>query len=204
MINMRYHTFKSSKTKNLLISDSQAKNLFFPNFNILSIPGGKIKDVWLFLPSPGEYEIIVLFIGGNDLFEFQRLSGTSSKSAADQLSELAEHLKELLSKVFIIGIPPRMNQPERSLAVNSLLAETSLSTTAWQFRGISSSIYNCDSHTKSDDVHLTEKALSGFKSILKKKILRNRFNAVLDNVGHTSLFICSGKCRCGSTRKFYC
>ena len=125
MINMRYHTFKSSTTKNLLISDSQAKNLFFSNFNILSIPGGRIKDVWLFLPSPGEYEIIVLFIGGNDLFEFQRLSGTSSKSAADQLSELAEHLKELSSKVFIIGIPPGMNQPERSLAVNSLLAETS-------------------------------------------------------------------------------
>ena len=121
MINMRYHTFKSSTTKNLLISDSQAKNLFFPNFKILSIPGGRIKDVWLFLPSPGEYEIIVLFIGGNDLFEFQRLSETSSKSAADQLSELADHLKELSSKVFIIGIPPRMNQPERSLAVNSLL-----------------------------------------------------------------------------------
>ena len=97
-----------------------------------------------------------------------------------------------------------MNQPERSLAVNSQLAEKSLTTTSWQFRGISSSIYNCDIHTKSDDVHLIEKGLSGIKSILKKKILRNRFNAVLDNVGHTSLFVCSGKCKCGSARASYC
>ena len=204
MFNMRYHTFKSSTTKNLLISDSHAKNPFFPNFNILSITGGRIKDVWLFLPSPSEFEIIVLFIGGNDLFEFQRLSGISSQSAADKISELAEHFKELSSKVFIIGIPPRLNRPERSLAVNSLLAEKFLATTSWQFRGISSSIYNCDFQTKSNDVHRTEKALSGIKSILKKKILRNQFNAAVDNVGHKSLFVCSGKCRCGSARDSYC
>ena len=43
---MRYHLFKTSRTKNLLIGDSQAKKLNIANFNILSIPGAQVKHVY--------------------------------------------------------------------------------------------------------------------------------------------------------------
>ena len=169
MLNMRYHTFKSSTMEKFLFSDPQAKNLLSPNFNFFIKSWGRTKDVWLFLQSPGEYELIVLFIGGNHLFELQAPSIVSPERATDQFIELAQHLKELSSKVFFIGISPRFNLPERSVAVNGLLAENSLSTTSWELRGISSLNYICDIHTKSDGVQLTENAFSGIEPILNKR-----------------------------------
>ena len=43
---MRYHLFETSRTKNLLIGDTQAKKLNIANFNILSLPGAEIKHVY--------------------------------------------------------------------------------------------------------------------------------------------------------------
>ena len=64
---MRNHLFKTSPTRNLIITDSQGRNLTFPNFNILVLPGAQVGDVRRFLPAKGWYDLIVLFIGGNDL-----------------------------------------------------------------------------------------------------------------------------------------
>ena len=57
---MRYHLFKVSKTRNLLISDSQGKGLDIANFNVLSLPGAKIEHVYNFIPKKNLYDIIVL------------------------------------------------------------------------------------------------------------------------------------------------
>ena len=65
---MRYHLFKSSGTRNLLIGDSQAKKLNIAIFNILPLPGAQVKHVYKSLPKKDIYDTIVLFIGGNDLF----------------------------------------------------------------------------------------------------------------------------------------
>ena len=56
---MRYHIFKDSVQRNLLIADSQAKYLDFANFNILSLPGAKVHDVYNFIPRVGRFDIIV-------------------------------------------------------------------------------------------------------------------------------------------------
>ena len=43
---MRYHLSKTSRTKNLLIGNSQAKKLNIANFTILSLPGAQVKHVY--------------------------------------------------------------------------------------------------------------------------------------------------------------
>ena len=49
---MRYHLFKTSPTLvKLIITDSQGRNLTFPNVNILVLPGAQVEDVRPFLPS---------------------------------------------------------------------------------------------------------------------------------------------------------
>ena len=58
MLKMRYHTFKSSMTKNLILK----RRIFSSQVQYVGNSWGMIKDVWLFLPSPGEYELVVLFM----------------------------------------------------------------------------------------------------------------------------------------------
>ena len=65
---MRYHLFKVSKSRNLIIADSQARELDIANFNVLSLPGARVRHVLQFRSQKGDYDIVVLFIGGNDLF----------------------------------------------------------------------------------------------------------------------------------------
>ena len=113
---MRYHLFKVSKTRNLLISDSQGKGLDIANFNVFSLPGAKIEHVYTFIPKRNVYDIIVLFIGGNNLF------ATTTKNLVRQISDLANLLLTKAKKVFVLGIPLRNSQPLQAKEVNSLLA----------------------------------------------------------------------------------
>ena len=77
---MRYNLFKSSKSRNLLIADSQGKDLDIANFNVLSLPGVCVRHVYNFIPKKDSYDTVVLFIGGNDLF---CENAPSKKSAED-------------------------------------------------------------------------------------------------------------------------
>ena len=86
---MRYHIFKESVRRNLLFADSQAKYLDFANFNILSLIGAKANDVYNFIPRVGRFDIIVLFVGGNDLFQGKSPFKVSSQEVADKISDLA-------------------------------------------------------------------------------------------------------------------
>ena len=64
---MRYHLFKSSRSRNLLIADSQGKELDIANFNVFSLAGACIRHIQSFIPKKDRYDTVVLFIGGNNL-----------------------------------------------------------------------------------------------------------------------------------------
>ena len=64
-----FHIFKEAPTKYLFLADSQASFLEAGNLNILSFPGASIRHLCDHIPPPGRFEIIILFIGGNDLFD---------------------------------------------------------------------------------------------------------------------------------------
>ena len=92
MSTRRYHIFKTSSSKKLLIADSQARHLEFPNTNILSLPGARIAAVRGFLPPKDKYKTIVLLIGGNDAFDGREPSTVPEEDIANELAELAEEL----------------------------------------------------------------------------------------------------------------
>ena len=118
---MRFHICRTSKTGNLLIGDSEIKSLVFPNFCIISIPGGRVCHVRNFIPQQGEFDTITLFIGANDLFNGELPSARTPKDVAQEISILADELVPLARKVFVIGLPPRLKQSERTKADNSVL-----------------------------------------------------------------------------------
>ena len=189
---MRYQLFKTSRTRNLLIGDSQAKKLNIANFNILSLPGAQVKHVFKFLPKKDIYDTIVLFIGGNDLFSGKAQSNISASELVQEISDLANLLLTRAKKVFVLGIPHRHYQPERTKEVNALLASRRES---WKFRGISRQVYS-DKHLRKDKVHLSSDALNGIVYILKGKILYNSYRPELELEGHPQVIECCEVCKC--------
>ena len=136
---MRYHLFKTSRTRNLLIGDSQAKKLNIANFNIVWLPGAQVKHVYKFLPQKDIYDTIVLFIGGNDLFSGKAQSNISASEPVQEISDLPKVLLTSAKRVFVLGIPHRHYQPERTKEVNALLSSRRES---WKFRGIYRQVYS--------------------------------------------------------------
>ena len=141
---MRCPLFKTSRTRNLLIGVSQAKKLHIANFNILSLPGAQVKHVYKFLPKKDIYDTIVLSIGGNNLFSGKAQSNISTSDLVQEISNLVNLLLTIAKRVFVLGIPHRHYQPERTKEVNALLASPRES---WKFRGISRQIYS-DKHLR--------------------------------------------------------
>ena len=120
---MRYHIFEESIQRNLLTADSQAKYLDFANFNILSLFGAKVKDVYNFIPRMVRFDIIVFFVRRNDHLYCKSPSKFSSEEVADKISDLANALKNKADKELLLGIPTRQNQRERTSAINNLLSD---------------------------------------------------------------------------------
>ena len=144
----------------------------------------------------GRFDIIVLFVGGNDLFQGKSPSKVSSEEVADKISDLANVLKGKTDKVFVLGIL-RHIQTERTSAVNKLLSNRNEN---WAFRGVEKRVYKV-THLKEDKVHLNEESIGGICFILKAKILRSAFDAELDRRGHPRIYECSGLCHCGSWKQ---
>ena len=164
---MRYHLFKTSRTRNLLMGDSQAKKINIANFNILLLPGAQVKPVFKFLPKKDIYNTIVLLIGGNDLFSGKAQSNISASELVQEISDLANLLLTRTKGVFVLGIPHRHYQPERTKEINALLASRRES---WKFRGISRQVYS-NKHLRRDKVLLSSDALNGIIYILKGRIV---------------------------------
>ena len=175
---MRYLIFKDSVQRNLLIADSQAKYLDFANFNILSLPGAKVHEVYNFIPRVGRFDIIVLFVGGNDLFQGKSPSKVSLEEVADKISDLANVLKGKADKVFVLGIPPRHNQRERTSAVNKLLSNRKED---WAFGGVEKRVYKV-THLKEDKVHLNKESTEVLLTLNWTDKVIQEFTSALDVV----------------------
>ena len=119
----RFHIFKEAPTKYLFLADSQARLLEAGNLNILSLPGASIRHLYDYIQPAGRFEIIILFTGGNDLFDgFEPSSKTPQKIAQD-LIELADFAcQRTRSSVFALGIPERDKKRERASVTNDVKA----------------------------------------------------------------------------------
>ena len=156
---MKAHIFKTSKTKQLLIADSQARRLVFPNFNILSIPGGRIFHVLNHLPTKGQYEIICLFIGGNDTFNGTLPSARDPVDIGKERAKLAKQRSHLCERVYVLGITPRVDKltndiTDRPLEVDKVIQREAIGDTA-VYRSIKRKIY-CEADIANDDVQITQ------------------------------------------------
>ena len=121
----------------------------------------------LFLPAKGRFDLIVLFIGGNDL------PTDNTRTIARNISDLAVAASEVALRVFVIAVPPRLDIPDQAKVFNRLLEDNN--DHRWPYRGISRSIYSVEKHTTRDDIHLEPRAISGIRSILKNRVLRKAF-----------------------------
>ena len=102
-----YHIFKSSPTNYLLLADSEARYLEASNLNILSIPGDCIGHAY-FIPQRREFENMILFLGGNDLFDGLESSLNSPRKVAQDLIELTNFVCQRTdNKVFVLEVPKR-------------------------------------------------------------------------------------------------
>ena len=119
----RYHVTRTSSTKYLLNADSQARYLDAGNLNIVSLPGASVRHAYDYVPPAGLFDIIILFIGGNDLYNFTEPSLTPDRKVADDIVELANFLCNRAPSVFVLGVPERDENKTRSKAVNDLLQD---------------------------------------------------------------------------------
>ena len=117
----RYHINKPAETKFLLIANSQARELVAGNLNILSVPGGSIRDDYKFISNDQQYELIILFIGGNDLFSGCVPSYKPPSQVAQELHSLANFLVPRKSDLFKLGIPERDENNEHAKKANDNL-----------------------------------------------------------------------------------
>ena len=174
---MPYHLFKSSNTKFILITKSQGRQFESGNLNILSSPGATIKDVYNFVPPINQYCIIILFFGGNDLYNGCKPSDKTPIDIANQLIELAKFLTEQSEEVYLIGIPERSENKQRSVAVIKILEKMShrnfshKPSVNCKYRGISQHISGAKYFNPKDHLHLNESGRSNLHHLIKQKIL---------------------------------
>ena len=190
---MRYHLFRSSPKKSLFIEDSQTRDLEFPNINILTLPEAKVNDVQRFIPPKGKYELIAIFVGGNDLYNYCLPSESSVEQVAERICALADQLF-LETECVCVSCPPPPRFPtrrqirayglteeqlQRYTQVNKILGERPLKS-KWGYRGISQHVY-CESHVSEwDHYHLNSIALSESKTVIKNRVLhRKRYSKKL-------------------------
>ena len=140
------------------------------------------QHVYNFIPRMDLYDIIVLFIGGNNLFV------TTSENLVRQISDLANLLLTKAKKVFVHGIPLRNSQLSQAKEDNSVLAPCQ---GGWKFRGISRQVFG-NKHLKKDNVHLNSNGLSGITYILKGKIFYKKNCPEIEEEGHLEIIVCSG------------
>ena len=136
-----------------------------------------------FILRKGKYELIALFIGGNDFYDRCFPSQYSVEEVADRIAQLGERLFGVTDNLFVLAAPPRFptekvikdlhlteEQLQRQTRVNKILTERSQKAKLG-YRGIYQYIYCKGDVSSNDNIHLTPKALSGVKSILKNRVL---------------------------------
>ena len=199
---MGNHLWKSSESRFLLIADSQARFFEAGNLNIIALPGARIRNAFSFAPPPGKFDRIILFIGGNDLYEgFEPPCELPAKVARD-LIEFANFLVPQTKEVFVLGIPERNQNKPRSKAVNDILEKTALRTPKqtspanWKFRSVSTYISGAR-YYENDKIYLNSQGRSNLHNVIKEKTLYEKYIRELNEKGHLSKKECrNGQCTC--------
>ena len=151
-----------------MIADSQAKDLQFTKFIILSIPGSRIGNVTAnFYPRKDKYKTIVLYVDGNNAYDRRTPSTVPALDIAKELAFLAVSLCDLACSVFVLGILHRGDARARASTVNAEIRKVAQSS-RWKYRRVSEKIY-CEDHLGNDGYHLIAEGRRGIQSILKNR-----------------------------------
>ena len=103
-IAIRFHNFKNAPTNYLFLADSHVRFLSAGNLNILSLTGTSIRPAYDFIPPEGRFEVIILFIGENDLFDGFNPSSKTLQQVAQDVITLADSVCErIVSSVLVLG-----------------------------------------------------------------------------------------------------
>ena len=142
----RYHIYKPEETKFLLIAESQARELVAGNLSILSLPGGSISDAYNFIHNEQQYEIIILFIGGNELISGCVPSYKPPSQVAQELHSLANFLAPRTKEFFLLGISERDENQEHTKKAKDILEALAKRAPGvepkvpWKFRSVANYI----------------------------------------------------------------
>ena len=169
----RFHIFKEAPTKYLFLTDSQAMFLEAGNLKILSLPGASIRHLYDYIPPAGRFEIIILFIGGNDLFDGFELSSKTPQKVARDLIELANFAcQRTSSSVFVLGIPESDENRERASVTNDIVKARAERISPrfkqkieWKYRSVSS-FTSGRRFFKLDKIHLNNDGLKNIKNLV--------------------------------------
>ena len=82
-------------------------------------------------PAEDKYNLIVLFLGGNDLFNGTDDSESDIRETTNDLQKLADIYTTVAQKVVVIGIPPRGDNFARAQSLNDLLKQKT--DGSWKF-----------------------------------------------------------------------
>ena len=199
----RYHIYRTSSTKTLLIADSQARNLEAGNLNILSLPGACVRHVYNFIPPKGLFDIIILFVGGNDLYFFQKPTLTPASQVAHEIIDIANLLCHRAKVVYVLGVPERNDNKVRSKQVNDLLQSIGERKTkdqsfvAWRYRTVARHLTGARYFNPNDATHLNKDGLNNLRNLIKEKILYKSYKKELNERGNDEFFECKrDECQC--------
>ena len=199
----RFHVYRTSPTKTLLISDSQAREFDAGNLNVISLPGASVRHVYKILPPKGRFDVIILFIGGNDLYNWTEPSTIPAESVSKQIEEVANALCSRAKQVYVIGIPERDQNKTRSREVNDALQATanrsnkSQSPVKWKFRSVVNYLTGARYFSPRDLIHLNRDGLNNLRNLIKAKILYKSYSKELNLRGNEALYTCqTNNCRC--------
>ena len=143
----------------------------------------------MFLPVKRRYDLIALFVGGNNL-----PTGTT-RTLARNISELAVAASEVAFRVFVIAVPPRLDIHDQAKALIGLLESNN--DRQWFYRSISRSIYGVKKHTTREDIHLDPSTIIRICSILRNRALRKPFCPQIAKRSHPRSYeFRRGHCTC--------
>ena len=199
----RYHVTRTSSTKYLLIADSQARYLDAGNLNIVSLPGASVRHAYDYVPPAGLFDIIILFIGGNDLYNFTEPSLTPARKEVDDIVELANFLCNRAPSVVVLGVPERDENKTRSKAVKDLLQDIAerkpkkACKVEWNYRSVKQKLTGARCFIKKDLLHLNEDGLNNLRNLIKEKVLYKKYSKEFNSRGNLKKYEClTNDCRC--------
>ena len=113
----KFHVFNRAPTSYLILAESRARFSRADNLKTLSLPVASFRDAYDFIPPEGRFEVIILFIRGNDLFV-----GFKPFSSTAQLTAPAAFVCEKTgSSVFVLGIHEQDENRSRATVTNGSL-----------------------------------------------------------------------------------